>query len=77
MLNYPKNLRIHFSCNIDYESKPIELTETPKYIRALQKTCCDLIDSGTPAKTEITSTLKPLKNGKASNKYHWLGDTQN
>ena len=57
----------HFTSDIDHESKPTELTEIPEYIRTLQKICCDSINSGPPAKTEIISTLKSLKNGKASN----------
>ena len=51
----------HFSSNVDLESKPMELTEIPEYIKILQSICCDSIDSGPPAKNEIISTLKSLK----------------
>jgi len=60
--------RKHFDLFIEEISEPAELKDIPEYIKHLQRISCDSINSEPPSKDElIISTLKSLKNGKASN----------
>ena len=56
-----------WSLTVDENEEPNELNETQEYIKDLQQINSESINTATPTKDEIRSTLLNLKNVKASN----------
>ena len=66
----PSNLKKHFYRHFNRETNaadPIEITEAPNFITALQNVPENVMKTNAPDKDELHATIKKLKKGRSSN----------